>query len=209
MGIAISSRRSQTRERLILAAAEAFAAKGVVGSTVEEICDIAGFTRGAFYSNFNTKDDLCLAMLEWWGDRSYSAAQAAVAGLSALSGHDLDRSIDQAIWVFLRSQPQSLSWVLTNMELRLYAAREAQLRRPYLEFLDRSQASFIELIEQATALFGLELTMPTRMAVDTLHGVYQHGAVQAVITGSDHDQESLHAQLTSVLRSMLRPRGWE
>jgi AcrR family transcriptional regulator len=56
--------RETTRSRLFEAAAEVFARRGVAAATVEEITTQAGFTRGAFYSNFETKEQLALAMLE-------------------------------------------------------------------------------------------------------------------------------------------------
>ena len=36
----------------------------VVGASVEEVCERAGYTRGAFYSNFATKDELLVALLD-------------------------------------------------------------------------------------------------------------------------------------------------
>lgn len=56
--------RDETRQRIIAAAADVFAEHGVVGTTVEQIALAAGFTRGAFYSNFTTKEGLAVAMLE-------------------------------------------------------------------------------------------------------------------------------------------------
>jgi AcrR family transcriptional regulator len=54
----ISARRQATRERVLEAAGEVFAERGFHGASVEDICERAGFTRGAFYSNFSSKDDL-------------------------------------------------------------------------------------------------------------------------------------------------------
>src|SRR5699024_12550186 len=56
--------RSATRERLLTAARRVMVEQGIQGASVERICEAAGFTRGAFYSNFETKDDLVLAMFE-------------------------------------------------------------------------------------------------------------------------------------------------
>jgi AcrR family transcriptional regulator len=56
--------RDETRQRIIAAAADVFAERGVAGTTVEQITLAAGFTRGAFYSNFTTKEELAVAMLE-------------------------------------------------------------------------------------------------------------------------------------------------
>jgi AcrR family transcriptional regulator len=56
--------RDETRRRLFEAAAKVFEKHGVGAATVEQIAAAASFTRGAFYSNFATKEDLLVAMLE-------------------------------------------------------------------------------------------------------------------------------------------------
>ena len=59
-----SARRRKTRDRLIDAAYEVFAETGVHAASVEMITERAGFTRGAFYSNFDTKEELFFALAE-------------------------------------------------------------------------------------------------------------------------------------------------
>src|SRR6266446_1659712 len=56
--------RDDTRDKLFEAAARVFEEQGIGGASVEAIAAAAGFTRGAFYSNFNSKDELIVAMLE-------------------------------------------------------------------------------------------------------------------------------------------------
>ncbi|MDI9589364.1 MAG: TetR family transcriptional regulator, partial [Acidobacteriota bacterium] len=51
-------KRSHTRQKLVSAAAQVFADKGVAGATVDDLVKAAGFTRGAFYSNFSTKEEV-------------------------------------------------------------------------------------------------------------------------------------------------------
>jgi AcrR family transcriptional regulator len=55
--------RAETRQRLFAAAADVFARRGIGGASIEAIAEAAGFTRGAFYSNFASKDDLIIEML--------------------------------------------------------------------------------------------------------------------------------------------------
>jgi len=55
--------RDETRQRLFAAAADVFASRGIGGGSIEAIAEAAGFTRGAFYSNFASKDDLIIEML--------------------------------------------------------------------------------------------------------------------------------------------------
>ena len=59
-----SQRREQTRARLLDAAGQVFARRGFHAATVDEVADAAGYTKGAVYSNFATKDELFLALLD-------------------------------------------------------------------------------------------------------------------------------------------------
>ena len=56
-------KRAETRRRLLDAAEQVFVRRGLQGSSVEEIAAEAGFTRGAFYSNFKSKDELFVELL--------------------------------------------------------------------------------------------------------------------------------------------------
>ena len=59
-----AEQQAATRAALVAAAAEVMAERGVAGTTVEEVTARAGFTRGAFYSNFADKDALVDAVLD-------------------------------------------------------------------------------------------------------------------------------------------------
>ena len=50
--------RAATRAKLIESAGEVFAERGFYGASVEEITERAGFSRGAFYSNFASREEL-------------------------------------------------------------------------------------------------------------------------------------------------------
>src|SRR5262249_19258323 len=56
--------RDDTRDKLFEAAAQVFEDQGINAASIETIAAAAGFTRGAFYSNFASKDELIVAMLE-------------------------------------------------------------------------------------------------------------------------------------------------
>jgi AcrR family transcriptional regulator len=59
-----AQRRQQTRARLLDAASQVFARRGFHAATVDEVAEAAGYTKGAVYSNFATKDELVLALLD-------------------------------------------------------------------------------------------------------------------------------------------------
>jgi AcrR family transcriptional regulator len=64
-----AERREQTRRALLDAAGRVFVDRGFAGASVEAIAAEAGYTRGAFYSNFATKEELFAALLQ---DRVYA-----------------------------------------------------------------------------------------------------------------------------------------
>ena len=203
----LSARRAATRDKLIDAALGVFAERGVAAASVEELCEAAGFTRGAFYSNFETKDDLCLAVLERQAGENVDATRAAVATVSQAPSADLGHAVQQAVELFLSSQRTDRSWVLAMAELRLYAARESSLRAGYSAFVERTTHLFTALIQDAAADLGYELVMPAPDAVGVLHAVYEHGAIGALIAGTDVSGPERAAQLGAVLRGMLRKMG--
>src|SRR4249920_1855864 len=65
-------RRALTRRHLLEAAGVVFARQGFHGATLDEVAATAGFTKGAVYSNFTSKDDLFLALLDDRIDRQFA-----------------------------------------------------------------------------------------------------------------------------------------
>lgn len=57
-----AEQQAETRARLLEAAAEAFAAHGFEGASIDRITELAGYTRGAFYSNYSDKAELLLEL---------------------------------------------------------------------------------------------------------------------------------------------------
>jgi len=60
------ARTLATRRRLLAAAEKTFARDGFEAARLEDIARMAGYTRGAFYANFSSKEDIFFALLEDW-----------------------------------------------------------------------------------------------------------------------------------------------
>ena len=116
--------RDDTRDKLFEAAARVFEEQGIGGASIEVIAAAAGFTRGAFYSNFKSKDELIIAMLEDHVDRSIRRH------LDLLAQHsNIDEFLD-ALKNMDRSKQDPLGRApLLHMEMILFVAR-AEKRRP-------------------------------------------------------------------------------
>jgi AcrR family transcriptional regulator len=70
-------KKAQTRERLIEAAARVFAEKGFAATSLDEVADAAGLTKGAVYSNFENKEGLVAAVLKAHEDRQSGISEIA------------------------------------------------------------------------------------------------------------------------------------
>ncbi len=122
-----------------------FEEQGIGGASIETIAAAAGFTRGAFYSNFNSKDELIIAMLE------DHVAQSIRRMLDLLARHSSLPDFIDALKTMDRSQQDPLSRSpLLHMEMILFVAR-AEKRRPELAKRLRARRQLIADIVETTA----------------------------------------------------------
>src|SRR5450631_80736 len=137
--------RDDTRDKLFEAAARVFEEQGIGGASVEAIAAAAGFTRGAFYSNFKSKDELIVAML---GDH---VEQSIRRCLELLANHKDPADFIDAFRNMNRSQQDPLGRSpLLHMEMILFVAR-AEKRRPELAKRLRAGRKLIADVIETTA----------------------------------------------------------
>ena len=116
----------QTRQRLLDAATEVFSRRGFHAASVEEVAETAGFSKGAVYSNFSSKEELFLALL----DRHLEQELHAVTSLFASGPEDEDshQRPRPAPAPFARHLEETRTWNLLTMEFWLYAMRDERAR---------------------------------------------------------------------------------
>ncbi|MFB7909929.1 TetR/AcrR family transcriptional regulator [Kitasatospora sp. NPDC059146] len=117
-------RRVHTRARLLAAASELFLSVGFARTSIEDVCAAAGYTRGAFYSNFAGKEDLLLALFDDQAARRITELERLAAACEALAPPERARLLVEAL---LRVEPAESGWILLFLEFRLVAARSAEL----------------------------------------------------------------------------------
>ncbi len=110
-------RKTETRSRLLAAAAEQFASRGFHAVSVDAVADAAERTSGSVYAHFGGKEGLLFALLSAW--ESETAERMAAALDSSTPGER-----PAALWsTFAESDG---SWMLLEHELWLYAARNPE-----------------------------------------------------------------------------------
>ena len=195
----LTARRAHTQERLTAAAVRVFAERGIIGASVEEICEAAGFTRGAFYSNFADKDELVLALIRQTV-RSRVAAEEAIARTKAaptkLDAADL---VGFTLAAFAESGSGGRETILTERELLLYAARQPALRAPYLAFVAECERQLTALISDALASVGLEFTVPFDEGLKLLTATWEHERTNALF-GAAAERALMHTLVMAITR---------
>lgn len=200
----ITARRAHTRERLMAAARTVFARHGVEGASVEEICEAAGFTRGAFYSNFSSRSDLVLAIIQQGIAFQFAAAQSAIDTMKSAGDLDPEELVAIALSALTGSRAALATDrqdVITDHELMLHAARDAELRTAYLHFVDACHTQVAELIADALHHAHLELTVPLDVAVQLLVATHDHLQSLGLF---DHERAD-PALLGTLLAAISRP----
>ena len=136
--------RDDTCGKLFEAAARVFEEQGIGGASIEGIAAAAGFTRGAFYSNFKSKDELIIAMIE------DHVAQSIRRNLDLLARHKTIADFIEALKAMDRSQQDPLGRSpLLHMEMILFVAR-AEKRRPELAKRLRARRKLVTDIVETT-----------------------------------------------------------
>lgn len=149
-------RRQLTRDTLIAAAAELFARRGFHAASLEDIAATAGFTKGAIYSNFGSKEDLLLAVVEQRGDQMLSAMWEAHQENGAVHTHEPGDTA--AMWSRIVATDELTQ--LLRLELRLYALREPRVRERFADLQRRQLQKATDFLLREAEANGYEPRMP-------------------------------------------------
>lgn len=149
--------RQRTRELLIAAAMRVFARDGYAGASVDAIAEEAGFTVGALYSNFATKQDLFMAVLERHCSGEVAAARALAA--SASSPDEVLRTVARQF-----GDDSAREWWQLMAELLVYAQRHPEAARR----LAAVQAETRDVIAEALGPGGRRLSDETTALIHVL-----------------------------------------
>lgn len=131
--------QAQTRERLIEAARQEIARRGSAAS-VRDIAEAAGYTQGALYAHFQSKELLLLELLRQHMDREI----ATLEQLLAVSDGGLRARVEQ----WLGALNTDRDWSMLAIELQMHASRDAAFRERYDALFERHRAAMGRLVGQ-------------------------------------------------------------
>jgi AcrR family transcriptional regulator len=202
MGRLTRTERAERNRTLVLdAARQVFLARGYHNATLEQIADEAGFSKGVVYSQFASKADLFLALLDARiAERAEENARLAESlpggdqGLLALVGH------------LTAGDQLTRGWQLLVIEFRVHAARDAELSRRYAAAHARTVEALAGVLAAIGARSGQEPAMGVRQLAELMLalsvGVTLEQAARPAALGGREAAE----QVARVLQPLVRPR---
>ncbi|MFD0921840.1 TetR/AcrR family transcriptional regulator [Saccharopolyspora rosea] len=198
-----TARRAKTRERLMDAAYREFCRHGINGTSIEAIADEAGFTRGAFYSNFASKEELFLALAERENRVRLEDLRArfadVVAPFGRVEGKPGPELIEEALADILAFQPAGQQWCLLHSEFRLLAMRDPAVAPKFLETTRAFQRQLAELVDSALESVGLRFAVDSLLLTRMLIEQYESAMQEAILSGADDPEQ---AARTHVMRTL-------
>lgn len=161
-----------TRERLLASAYEVFARRGYAEASVEQIAEHAGYSKGAVYSNFESKQALFLELLRQRMEDDIRWSHELLA--SSEDAQDILRSLGERFQEF----EQKLDWCLISAEFQLEANRRPEIATAYAELLRKNRKALAGIVAALFRKANRPLPMPAQELAAMMMGMVQGLAMQ-------------------------------
>jgi len=196
----LTRRESQeaTRERLIDAAERAFIRRGFDASSVEQIAEAAGFSRGAFYSNFRSKDELFMAVLK----AKRKEIEGALDEIVRRESNPAQRL--HAVLDWYVNQGVNRGWMMLETEFTLRACRNRAARLRMEQFNRQRMADYTALVSTHFAESG---GIPTGRAEAVAVSLFAaaKGLAELAMIDAENSGKELYAECRDLVFKHLLP----
>jgi AcrR family transcriptional regulator len=190
-------RRDEVRRRILDAAAEVFAQRGYEAARLEGIAHAAGFTKGAVYSNFESKHALLAELID-----QHARTQLAVGAVEV--GAHPGSAAENLAEVFARGIIEQGIWGRLIVELAQQAAHDPEVRQAYVGVRRALRDELATAIADGCARHGVELTVPAAQLALTLQALRMGLALENGTDPDEVDHAAVVAVFTSTLRGVVR-----
>ncbi len=191
----VTKRRAETRANLIEAAYRVFADKGFGQVRIDDVCAAAGYTRGAFYSNFDSLEELFFTLYD------ESARLIASQVTDALTARDINPGLEAIIERVTATLLLNRDWLLIKTDFLLHAARNPAVADRLAAHRQQLRTEIEKRLDGARD----RLTLPdaigdTSNAARAVVAAYDAVTVQLLLDG---DLQAARTWLTQLLTALL------
>lgn len=147
-------KQQHTRKCLLKAAAEIFSREGLEGASVDQVAQAAGYTKGAFYANFKSKEELFLVMLDERFSRELERLDQALAGT-----HEAHEEAHAAATDFIHFAGDD-DWPRLYFQFVAHAARDEDFREELATRLHAMRERVSHIIQRWKQNYGVAPPLP-------------------------------------------------
>jgi AcrR family transcriptional regulator len=190
--------RDQTTQRLLDAAEKTIAKKGLAAASVEDIAAAAGYTRGAFYSNFKSKSDLFIELLR----RDHERANAEFVALlnDELSLDEIQKRARAAYGQLYRGNECFMNWT----EARMLSARDAKFRAKLNSLMVEKRGQIVEFIDYFYKRAGVSPPVPVTYMAMGFMSLVEGVRLFTISSPSEMTSEAAESVLTLFIDSHMQ-----
>lgn len=144
-------KRVNTRSKLISAAEDMFSELGSTHISIDQICQRAGFTRGAFYSNFSSVEELFFAVYE-------RKTEQVLEGLSSAGFEEAPKlTLEDAAAVLVQIIPEDTQWYALRASFATRSRSNPEIASTLHQHAEQFRVGFTPVLELAVARSGMML----------------------------------------------------
>ena len=192
-------KRENTRARLIEAATSVFVEKGFAGAKIDDVVRAAGFTRGAFYSNYSSMEDLL-------GEAVLAHGRRILARFREAIDSSWDPSVDGLMEVLEAMRADGRTMYILTSELGLYAMRHPEAYGKFEDYHIGLNREVYKLVESILAKIGREPTTDIDRVSSALVSAFLDGvSYDCMRCTESEDSTVLHSLIEAILYGMSRP----
>jgi AcrR family transcriptional regulator len=192
-------KRDEVRRRLLDAAAEVFAERGYAAARLDEVARVAGFTKGAVYSNFAGKHALLAELIE-----QKVRTEFAVQVEDIRARNRPDRVLEDIAEVYAQGVVAGGNWTRLLVEIAQQASHDDEVREVYVGVRRSLRDELAATLAEACATLGLELTVPAEQLALTLQSLRMGLALEHGTDPRHVDHAAVAAVFTDTLRALVR-----
>jgi AcrR family transcriptional regulator len=193
-----AERREQTRDHLIAAADRCFVQGGFHATSLDQIAASAGYTKGAVYSNFASKEDLFFAVYEL-------RASTAEAQMTELFADDPAAGLDRISADTTGRRDRDDGWLAVFFEFWAHVIRHPELRGRFAAIHRRLQLPVAGALERVAAERGVELP-DAALPLAVASGAMQIGLALERLTQPEVVDEALGSRMSRLLLDEIERR---
>ena len=187
--------QQQTRQNLLEAARILFTQLGYEATSIRGICDKAGYSQGAFYSNFNNKGEVLLELLEQYKSFEANSRKQLIDD----AGDDFEKALNDMILWFERND-QNISHTILFLEMQLYALRHPTFVKVYNNLIEEQKSFYTKLVQHLFAMRNIEPPFDCSIIAEGLMALGANEAVARRLNPKREKQNPFSAYLKLIFQ---------